>query len=452
MRRLQTKSRVLPSGPSGWPFVGILPQMWKNPLGLFMRAALDFGDIALIDFGSRKAFLVNHPDYIKHVLLDNYHNYNKGITIGEVINRVLGEGLTTSQGALWRRQRRLMQPAFHYRSIAAMSEVILDEIEAMLIRWQGIAGQMIDVRQEMMSLALTITVKTMFGTEIGEEANEISRAWRVVLQHFNTTAFSIIKVPTNWATPANRRFEQALATLERIVNRMIAEGRQHSDRDNVLSMLLRAQDEETGQSMSDKLVRDEVMNIFLAAHETTANTMTWGWYLLSQAPTVLIKLRDELKQVLNDRVPTVVDLTNLPYTSMIIDETLRLYPAFWLTYRAAYEADQLGDFSILPDDMILMSAYVMHRHPRYWHEPNQFKPERFAQDLKKKQRFVYFPFGAGPRICIGNSFALMQAQLALAMIAQRFDLVPVPNRPVIPEARVTLQAKDGFWVTIQPRN
>jgi cytochrome P450 len=436
-----------PPGPRGYPFIGVLHKMWRDPLGFFADAARRYGDIVQIDFGSSRAFLLNHPDLIRYVLQDNNNNYRKSTSV-RVVNRVLGRGLATAEREDWFQQRRLMQPGFHRQRIADMADLMTGEIKAMLARWESLAGrgQPVDLSQEMVRLTLHITFKTMFSATLGEDIDELGRAWTIVLKHFNDQSWSLLQIPEKWPTPGNRRFERALRLLEDTVYRTIAE-RRESGREaaDLLSLLLHAQDEETGIGMSDQQVRDEVMTLFVAGHETTGNALTWAFHLLAQNPPSRQRLRDELRQVLNGRTPGVADLPNLPYTRMVFDETLRLYPPFWLIYRAAYEEDIIGGYRLAPDDMVMICPSVMHRHPGYWEAPDAFKPERFEN---APPRFVYFPFGAGPHQCIGNSFALMEAQLVLANVVQRFDLRAVAGSRVEAQALVTLRPKHGLPMTL----
>jgi cytochrome P450 len=306
----------------------------------------------------------------------------------------------------------------------------------------------------MMRLTLTIVCQTLFSSDISTEADEVGQALTTVLKHTIDRMQSLFDLAEILPLPENRRFYEALRTLDQVVYGMIKE-RRRSGRDtgDLLSMLVFARDEETGQSMSDKQLRDEVMTIFLAGHETTANALGWTWYLLSRHPEVTRRLEAELAEVLDGRTPTLDDLSKLNYTSMVIQEAMRLYPPAWIIGRNAVEADQIDGYDIPADSSIILSPYVTHRHPGFWDNPEGFDPERFSpQQTKDRPYFAYFPFGGGPRLCIGNNFALMEAKLVLATVAQRYRLELVPGHPVEPEPLVTLRPKYGLLMTLRPRN
>jgi cytochrome P450 len=324
----------------------------------------------------------------------------------------------------------------------------------MLDRWQQYANtnQAIDVSDEMMHLTLMIISRTMFGADLGAEANRIGQAVSTGIIESNRRMFSFPEIPFWIPTPANRRFLDARAVLDEVVQRMITNRRQSGNpaaHNDLLSMLIEAQDEATGERMSDQQLRDEVLTIFVAGHETTANALSWAWYLLSRNPAVRTKLRHELDQVLGGRTPTMADLPNLRYTAMVIEEAMRLYPPAWEIERQAVADDTIGGYHIPAGTIVMLSPYVVHRHPQFWSNPEGFEPERFLPERSEgRPRFAYFPFGGGPRLCIGNNFALMEAQLILAMVTQRFDLNLLPGRIPSPEPLVTLRPHGGVWVHI----
>lgn len=449
-KHLDTPLAVPPPGPRGYPWIGVLPRMWADPLQFFLETAEIYGDISCLSFGSRSAFLLNHPDMIRYVLQDNNRNYRKSSTV-KVVKQVLGKGLATNEGDSWLHQRRLMQPAFHRQKIAQLGELITAEIDSLLTRWQTQTNFVVDIHAEMMRLTLRLVLKTLFSHDVQNNVEELGRAWGEVLHYFNKQSWALIQLPDTLPLPANRRFHRSLQLLNQEVNRMITQRRQTpSDHEDLLGLLLAAQDEESSQGMTDQQLRDEMMTIFLAGHETTANALAWAWYLLAQHPQVVTKLREELTAVLGNRPPTAADLPHLPYNRMVIDEVLRLYPPFWLIYRSPYQPDTIGGYPLPADGMVFICPYVMHRHPRYWERPNSFEPERFTpEQVKERPSFVYIPFGGGPHQCIGNNLALMEAQLVLATIVQQFDICRLPNTAVTPEASVTLRPKGGLRMRLE---
>jgi cytochrome P450 len=436
--------------------VGVLPQVRRDQLAFFVGAARDYGDVAMLDFGLQQFLLVSHPDGLKHVLHDNLRNYVKCY---DVVKPLLGQGLVTSEGDLWRGQRRLMQPAFHRERIRGFVETMTGDASAMLDRWAQAhrAGAPVDVADAAMRLTQSIIVKTMFsegGLGTAEEEERVHQAFTVTLEYFTYLMFPRLRFPGWVPTPTNRRFQRAIQTLEEVVYRLIAERRRAGPdgRTDLLSMLVHARDEETSAGMSDRQVRDEVMTIFLAGHETTATTLAWAWYQLSLHPEVAQRLEAEVDQVLQGRVPTAEDVPHLPYTRMVVDETLRLYPAAWMFARAAVGEDQVGGYRVAPGQMLMISPYVLHRRPDLWPNPEAFDPLRFTPEhALHRHKYAYLPFSGGPRVCIGNTFAQMEATLVLAMAAQRFRLHLVPGRPVRAEPTSTLRPRPGVWMTVHPR-
>jgi cytochrome P450 len=427
--------------------------MRRDPLGFWSSLNRRYGDIVPIRVWPWVSYMIYHPDQIKHVLQDNNHNYVKGIVI-EKIKVLIGEGLFSSEGDFWRRQRRLAQPAFHRQRITGFADTMTACATAMLERWDATArnGAALDVAAEMNRLTLEIAGKTLFSMDLSGEAGAFGRALLDALEYLNHRATSFFPLPVAVPTPRNWRYRGVLRHLDGVVYKIIATRRQTGeDPGDLLSMLLQARDEETGESMTDRQLRDEVMTFLLAGHETTAVTLSWTWYLLDRHPEVDARLRAELRAVLNGRTPTVTDLPALPYTRMVIEETLRLYPPVAGIVRQAVGADRIGPYSIRPGTVVSMSPYVTHRHPAFWDDPERFDPERFrAERAASRPRFAYFPFSGGPRLCIGNEFALMEGQLLLATIAQRYRLRAVPGHAVEPEVRLTLRPRGGLPMTLAP--
>ncbi|WP_207955942.1 cytochrome P450 [Rubrobacter marinus] len=405
------------------------------------------GDVARIDLASQRCYLLSRPEHVRHVLQENPKNYVKGY---DKVAVLLGNGLVMSEGSFWRKQRRLMQPAFHRKRLAGFAGVMVEETAAMLDAWEAraSAGGALDVASEMTLLTQRIIVKTMFGTEVGEDGTRISHAFDAALKGIDTR-FVIPLWMTRLPLPANRRFERALSIIDEAVHRIVRERRRRGeeDGDDLLGMLMGARDEETGEGMSDRQIRDEVTTMYLAGHETTAVTLAWAWYLLSKNPEAARGMREEVGRVLGGRPPGVEDLKELLRTRAVVDETLRLYPPAWVVSRKAVGEDEIGGYPIPAGQIVFLSPYVTHRREDLWPNPEGFDPNRFAPaNGEGRPRFAYFPFGGGPRVCIGNNFALMEATLVLAMVTQRFRLDLVPGRTVEPTPRGTLRPRPGVWM------
>jgi cytochrome P450 len=423
----------------------------SDPIKPFMDMQRQYGDIVRIDALGTVAHLLVHPEAIKYVLQDNNRNYPKSQTY-EQLKQLLGNGLVTSEGDFWLRQRRLAQPAFHRQRIAGFAETMTSATERMLERWQPFAerGTPLDVASEMMALTMTIIAQTMFSTDVSADTAVVGRDVGEALRSFDKLINAKVKLPEWVPTPTRLRFQRAKATVDALVDRMIEERRRSGeDRGDLLSMLMLARDSETGEAMSDQQLRDEVMTIFLAGHETTSNALSWTFYLLSKHPTVERRLRTELATVLGGRTPTLHDLPQLPYTLMVIEESMRLYPPVWGIERRSLTDDRIGGYHIPAGSYIFLMQYVTHRHPDFWDNPEGFDPERFSPErATERPRFAYFPFGGGPRQCIGNNFALMEAQLILATVLQRYQLELVPGHPIEPESNITLSPRYGVQMTL----
>jgi cytochrome P450 len=400
-------------------------------------------------------YQVSSPAGVGRLLHDNHRNYSKDVATFGTLRLFLGNGLFTSDGDFWRRQRRLAQPAFHRRRVANFGALMTDATLAKLERWRTRVSQdrPLDVADEFMRLTMEVATLALFSTSGRGDIDKIGSAITTLLDdvtfRFTFPFYPPLKVPT----PRNRRFLAARATLDAIVYRIIAERRQRPDEhDDLLAMLMQARDEETGEGMSDRQLRDEVVTLFLAGHETTANALTWASFLLSTHVAVERRLRAEVDEALQGRVPTASDLPRLPYTRMVIDETLRLYPPAWITNRRAIEADAVCGYRIPADATVSISPYVTHRDPTLWENPEGFDPERFPPERSaRRPHYAYFPFGGGPRQCIGKGFALMEATLVLALLTQRYELHLVPGRRGETEALATLRPRYGMWMAAHPR-
>jgi cytochrome P450 len=423
----------------------------KGPLPFFQNLAAQFGDISYFRLGPQEAFFLNHPDYIKDVLVTNHQHFHKGLALQRA-KRLLGEGLLTSEGEFHRRQRRLAQPAFHRARIASYADVMTNYASQTRERWRD--GETLDMSEEMMRLTLGIVGKTLFDADVVSDAQDVGEAMTVVMDLFNTITIPFFELLQKLPLPQLRRFDYAKARLDAIIYRLIEERRRGGeDRGDLLSMLLLAQDTEgDGGAMTDEQLRDEVMTIFLAGHETTANALTWTWYLLSQNPEAEAKLHEELDGVLKGRLPTFEDVAQLKYTEMVLAESMRLYPPAWALGRLAIEEFEIAGYVVPRKSLVLMSQFVMHRDPRYFPEPLRFDPDRWiAAAREARPQFSYFPFGGGPRRCIGEGFAWMEGILLLATLAQQWQTRLVPNHPVALKPVITLRPKYGMRMTVGRR-
>lgn len=457
---MSTLDRVTPlpvsqiPGPRGLPLVGILPRLWREgPLTFLLECTRRYGDVVHLQMGPRPFFFVTHPAGVKHILQDNHRNYAKGY---EVVAPIIGKGLVSSEGEFWLRQRRLMQPAFHRHKLAKLGETFTDLTTQLLSQWEERTryGATVDLLPEMVRLTQQGIVQTMFGVDIPADPDEVGRAFGATLEHMNRFFMLPIRQLNELPTPAYRRYQRALRFLDTLIYQMIAQRRAEGEkgREDLLSMLVMAQDEESGEGMSEQQIRDEIFTIYLAGHETTANALAWVWYYLSKNPQVRTRLEEEVDTVLAGRVPTVEDLPQLPYARMIFEETLRLRPSAWMFARRAIGPDEVGGYHIPAGSSIMLSPYVTHHRADVWENPEGFEPERFAPGQEsERERYAYYPFGGGPRLCIGNNFALLEAHLIITMIAQRFRLDLVPGHPVKPKPVATLHPDPGVWVTLHPR-
>ncbi len=423
----------------------------RNPLQFIEKLCREYGDVVSARFLNFPVYIVAHPEGVKHVLQENHRNYTKSQDYA-ILARLLGQGLVTSEGSLWLRQRRLMQPMFHRQKIATFGAMMTDCTLGMLDRWSGIAGrhEPIDVTSEMMRLTLEIVGRALLTMDLTSQAYTIGRAMTIANERFGQ--FDIGMMIPWLPTRKNFRFRKAVDELRRIVLDIIANRRRENrDYGDLLSMLLAARDEETGEKMSDEQLRDEVLTLILAGHETTANALSWTWYLLSQHREAERKRHAELDEVLAGRPPAMADLVNLNYTGMVIDEAMRIYPPVWAIGRAAIEDDEIMGYRIPRGSNVMLSQWMTHRHPKFWEDPERFEPERFsAEGAAGRPRYAYFPFSGGPRQCIGNVFALTEAQLVLATIAQNYRLRLVPDHPIELQPLITLRPRHGVKMTLEP--
>ena len=457
-----TEAKLRAPGPRGLPFLGSVLPAWRDPLTLFLESRARYGDVVRFKFGPFQYYLVNDPNVVKHVLVDNPKAYRKSRNyLG--LKVVLGEGLLTSEGDHWRRQRKLTQPAFHRDKLAGFANQMATATRDMLTRWKSEGdAKSFCVHTEMMRLTFRIVGLTLFSADVDGEASDVGQALNVAMHWANDYAESMIRIPPFIPTPANLRFKKAKKTLDDIVFRLIAERRAAAAKSgdfgsDLLGMLMAATEEPDASGgapragMDDQQLRDEIITMILAGHETTANLLSWTFYLLSKHPDMERRLREEAQRVLGDREPVLEDVKGLELTRMVLEEALRLYPPAWVFERQAITADKLGDYAIEPGAIVGLCPYTLHRHPDHWENPEGFDPERFRPErAAARPRYAYLPFGGGPRTCVGNHFAMMEAQILLAMIVREQRLELVPSHRVELDPMITLRPKHGIMVTRRP--
>lgn len=433
-------SRRLPL-PYGW-----VNRMRRDFLGFLLEGAVRFGGVFRFQVGRRAFHLVSHPDLVKQVLQDRHKTYPRSWVYGRT-KVVLGESLVSSEGPAWQRQRRMVQPGFHHRKIAGLAGLMTGETDAMLCRWRARAEAPLDVAAEMNRLALDIAGRALFGSGLGEAAAAIRGAVGDAGRVLERRLGNLVVLPVAVPTPANLRLRASLRTLDAIVSRLINErrGTGGASGDDLLSTLLAARDEEAGGGLSDREVRDQVLTFMVAGSETTALALTWTWYLLDRHPDADRRLRAELDEVLGGRTPTAEYLPHLRFTRMVIEEALRLYPPVPLVVRDASVADFLGGYHIPARSMVVLSPYVTHRLPQLWELPETFDPDRFAPGrCEDRARFAWYPFLGGPHQCVGQEFAMLEARLVVATVAQAYRLRVAPGARVEPEVSLTLRPRDGI--------
>jgi cytochrome P450 len=421
-----------------------------NPLDFFTKLARTYGDVTSYRMAGEQLFLINEPKLIRDVLVTHNRNFTKSRGL-ERSKRLLGQGLLTSEGAFHLRQRRLMQPAFHRDRVAGYGDLMVGYADRMRRSWSD--GATLDIAREMNRLTLSIVGRTLFDVDVEQQAAAVGEALTAVMESFWMTMLPFGEVLERLPVPKLRRARMARGRLDAIIYRMIADRRSSGgDRGDLLSMLLAAQDEDDGAGMTDGQVRDEAMTIFLAGHETTANALTWTWFLLSGAPDVEARLHAEVSNALQGRLPATADLPSLPFVERVVTESMRLYPPAWIIGRRAIDEYRLNEYVVPPRSILVMSPYIIQRDPRFYPDPDRFDPDRWTPEFRAGlPKFAYFPFGGGPRQCIGESFAWMELILLVATIAQQCRLRLVPGHPVMPQPLITLRAKHGMRMTVERR-
>lgn len=444
-------SRRLPPGPRGYPVVGMAPKLVRDPLKAFSDAANEYGDLVRMSIGPGDVFLVRHPDYVHHVLRERSSNYVRGGGAWETLALLFGNGLAVSEGDFWRRQRRLMQPQFHQKALAKLVPSMISTIKRELSSWQDRAdgAQRVDLVDEMKRLTMSVFLTGMFGADIAP--SDAKLAGEAITQSLSYVQSRMLLhwLPSWMPLPGARRFRDSMESLDRIVRSIIDSRGAGSGGDDLLSLLLSARSED-GEAMSRDQVRDEIFTFFIAGYETTATAMMWTFCLLCQHPQVEAGVRAEVSRVLGGRDPTYEDIAKLPYTSMVIHESMRIYPPVWIVMRQSVENDKIGGYFVPAGSLMVVLPHIVHRHPGFWDAPEVFMPERFA-NMRSAQRHrrAYMPFGLGPHQCIGNNFALIEATLILAMAAQRYSMKLVPGFQVQAKLIDTVRPVGGLPVTLE---
>ncbi|MGZ3473203.1 MAG: cytochrome P450 [Polyangiales bacterium] len=439
----------LPSAPGRLPLFGHMPSYLRDPFG-FLSRARDTGDMVTIDFPLFQPVLLHDPLLVEKVMVTDHRNYTKD-SFGRDLVRVLGHGLLTSEGDFWLRQRRLAQPAFHKERIASYAATMVESSKRMIEGFRS--GEARDIHADLMRLTLEIVGKTLFGTDVGAEARMVDEAMQAVMDRYSDIVALSVPHWDKLPTPLNRRFNEAIRSLDVMVRGLV---RSHvagktGDGKDLLSMLLAARDEE-GRGMNETQLRDEAITLILAGHETTAISLSWTLVLLSQNPGARAKLEAEIDSVLGDRAPTMADLAKLPYADAVVRESMRLYPPAWSLGREAVTEVEVGGRRFPKGTNFWMVPWTMHRDRRFYERPNAFEPERWASGLAKKiPKYAYFPFGGGPRLCIGHSFATMEAILVLVTLARSFRADLVSGHSLQVQPAITLRPKSGVRVRLSAR-
>jgi cytochrome P450 len=450
---MTTATSRRPPGPKGWPLVGLALEVRRDPLGTMQRVGREYGDIVRLPVAMQDRILLNHPDYIQQVLVIQHAKFHKSELTKQVTEPLLGQGLLISEGEFWRRQRRLSQPAFHRSRINEYATAMIEIAEAHMREWRD--GDQRDLAAEMMALTLDVAVRTLFGTSLAVEPEKVGHAMTFLMRYQIRRQRSPLRIPETWPTPRNRRATREREFIDSLVYRMIEDRQaQHSSnhRNDLLSLLMDSMDED-GSQMTRRQLRDEAMTLFLAGHETTAQMLAWTWYLLSENSSAEERLHQELRDVLSGRPPEAADFGKLPYLQAVMNESLRLYPPAYIIARTSIEPCEIAGYQFPVGATMLMSQWSMHRDPRYYEDADSFRPERWTGGLANRlPPGAYFPFGDGPRRCIGQGFALLEAAIVIGILAQHFRFRLVPGHPVIPEPLVTLRPRNGIRMTLEARN
>ena len=447
-----TSSRGAP-GPPGLPFIGNLLAFRRDVLALALAASREFGDVVRFRLGPRTVHLLNHPDHVAHVLQRHHARYKRSDRSAAKIAMVCGDSLLTTDGPVWARQRRLVQPALHAQEVAGFGSMIAAATRDMLDRWRRDAAHPIPIDAEMNRLAYDIATASLFGTGISDDADTVASAMDVLLEDTYRRIAQPIDLPLWVPTPANRRFREARAALDDVVYRLIARRRAEGGppRD-VLGRLLGATDNDSGPEMTDTALRDQTITLLLSGHETTATALSWTFFLLAGHPDVEVRLHGEVDERLGGREPSASDVQSLDLVTRVLNESMRLYPPIWILERYVLEDDEIGGYEIPRGSTVVICPYALHRHPAFWNRPDEFDPDRFAGGTDGAAAGAFLPFGAGPHHCIGSHFAMLTTRIVLAMVAQRFRLRLAPGARPAPKGGITLRVRDRLTMTAEERS
>ena len=445
------ENKKIPVRKGNW-VLGIALDLIRDPLGFLTSVTKEFSGIVTYRFASRYVVFLSDPKLIKHVMQTNNKNYRKGLQY-EPLKLVLGNGLLTSDGGFWLRQRRIITPVFHKKYIVSFADQMVLSTQNLIVDWKKEEGKVFDIYPHMMQLTLDIVGKTMLSTNVKDKASAVGPALGVLMGFAINRVRAIVKIPLWLPRSANVRFKKKKKIIDDIVVDIIKKRRTTpSDHLDLQDMLMKAKDEETGEQMTDKQLKDEVMTIFIAGHETTASALTFAWLLLSQHPEKQKKFNEELDRVLGGKTPKMEHVPQLEYTLQIINEAMRLYPPAWIVARRGINEDSIGGYKTEKNANILICPYSVHRDPKLWQNAEEFIPERFEKEkMKNIDKFAFFPFGGGPRMCVGNNFALMEMQLVLAVIGQKYLLEEDKTHVVKLDPLITLRPNNGVKVRLVKR-
>jgi cytochrome P450 len=445
--------RQLVDGPRGHFLLGNLPEARRDNLGFYSRIWREKGDFVRLRGGPFQWYFIAHPNEIEQVFQTQHHNFTKGALV-RPMKLAVGEGLFTSEGATWLKQRRLMQPAFHRQRIESFGAMMASAADNLAQAWREKArdGNVFDVVPEMSRLTLEIAGRALFNIDLSSESSTVARALPETMNYIYSRLVNPLSSPVWLPTASARKFRRSLKALDDVVYKIIREHNGDESVGDLLCLLLAARDEGSHQGMTTMQLRDEVLTLLAAGHETTAVALSWALYLLGRYPEIAEKLREELDGKLSGRLPGIADLPNLKYTRMVVEETLRLYPPAWGGGRETATEVRLGNATIPPKKLVFFVAYLTHRHPDFWPEPEKFLPERFDPlQNASRPRYAYFPFGGGPRLCIGREFAMQELQIVLAILLSRFEIELVSQKPVDVEAQLSLRPRGGVFVKLRER-
>jgi cytochrome P450 len=442
-----------PTAP-GWPLIGNLPARIRNPLGFYLDLSMKHGPVVATKIGPWRVYSVSDPEGIKRVLLDNASNYVKG-DIWEKFKPLLGNGLLSSDGEFWKRQRKLAQPAFHRKNIEGMVDQIRGSASRVLGDWGRFEdGREFNIHEQMRKLTIAVSTSCFLGLDLSAEADDVGHALDLIHAEGLRRVFNLIPFRERMPLPGQRKALAALSFLDELVNRIIEKRRKSTElHQDFLSLMMRSKDEGSGEVMTSTQLRDEVMTLFLAGYDTSANVLGWTWYLLLSNPEALERVRAEIDAVVGDAEPRTEHLMSLSYLHRTLQEAMRLYPPVCTFSRSVVQDDEILGFRVRAGSVIAINPYMMHHHPKFWPDPERFDPDRFLEsESAGRHKYLYIPFGAGPRGCIGRDFAMIELTMAIVMVLQRYSLSLVPNQVVHKKATITLCPDPGVQVTLRARS